>query len=276
MTTSTTSTIPHDVDAFYPLAAEQVSAYSKQGFVRLPHVLSAETVGRYEPEITGKVVELNTQHLPMAERSTYQKAFLQIENLWPHSPLVRELVFSRRLAAIAADLMGVRGVRLYHDQALYKEAGGGITPWHADHYYWPLDSDRTITAWVPLQAVPAAMGPLAFAAGSQIFSFGRDLPLSDESEASLQVALAEQGFPVDSAPYDLGTVSFHNGWTFHRAEENCTAMPRRVMTMIYVDADIRVTEPANEQQRIDRDRWLGGAAAGQVPDGGMNPVLFTR
>jgi ectoine hydroxylase-related dioxygenase (phytanoyl-CoA dioxygenase family) len=276
MTTSTTSTVPHDLDAFYPLAAEQVSAYRKQGFVRLPHVLSAETVGRYEPEITGKVVELNTQHLPMAERSTYQKAFLQIENLWPHSPLVRELVFARRLAAIAADLMGVRGVRLYHDQALYKEAGGGITPWHADHYYWPLDSDRTVTAWVPLQAVQAAMGPLAFAAGSHSFSFGRDLPLGDESEAALQVALAEQGFPVDNDSYDLGTVSFHNGWTFHRAGENHTATPRRVMTMIYIDADIRVTEPVNEQQCIDRDRWLGGAAVGQVPDGGMNPVLFTR
>jgi hypothetical protein len=105
----------------------------------------------------------------------------------------------------------------------------------------PLDSDRTVTAWIPLQ-----------------------------------VALADQGFPVDSAPYDLGMVSFHNGWTFHRAEENCTATPRRVMTMIYIDADIRVAEPVNEQQRIDRDRWLGGAAAGQVPDGGMNPVLFTH
>jgi hypothetical protein len=47
MTTSTTSTVPRDVDALYPLAAEQVSAYRKQGFVRLPHVLSSETVGRY-------------------------------------------------------------------------------------------------------------------------------------------------------------------------------------------------------------------------------------
>jgi Phytanoyl-CoA dioxygenase (PhyH) len=57
----------------------------------------------------------------------------------------------------------VGGVRLYHDQALYKEAGGGPTPWHADQYYWPLTTDRVVTAWVPLQAVSADMGPLAFA-----------------------------------------------------------------------------------------------------------------
>ena len=39
-----------------------------------------------------------------------------------------------------------KSVRLYHDQALFKEAGGGITPWHQDQHYWPLDTDRTITS----------------------------------------------------------------------------------------------------------------------------------
>lgn len=56
-------------------------------------------------------------------------------NLWQHSERAHELVFSRRLAQIAAELLRVDGVRLYHDQALYKEPGGGITPWHADQYY---------------------------------------------------------------------------------------------------------------------------------------------
>ncbi len=272
----TTSTVPSDLHDRYTVSPEQVAAYDDLGFVRLPNVLSAETLTHYEPEITGRVKELNTLHLPMAERSTYQKAFLQVENLWRHSALVEEFAFSRRLAAIAADLMGVRGVRLYHDQALYKEAGGGITPWHADQYYWPLDSDRTITAWVPLQAVPAAMGPLSFAAGSQGFSFGRDLAISDESEAELQEALAGQGFPVVSEPYDLGTVSFHSGWTFHRAGANFTDIPRRVMTMIYVDADINITAPVNGPQRNDLKNWLGGAAPGPIPDGGLNPELFSR
>ena len=273
--TDDTPTVPLDVDARYPLDVEQVSAYRDHGFVRLPGVLSPDTIARYEPEITSKVVELNTLHLPMSERSTYQKAFLQVENLWEHSPLVKELVFSRRLAAIAADLLGVRAVRLYHDQALYKEVGGGITPWHVDHYYWPLDSDRALTVWIPLQPVPADMG-LAFASGSQNAGFGRDLPLGDESEAALREALAEQGFDVDNAAYELGDVSFHGGWTLHRAGENLTPAPRRVMTMIYIDADIHVTEPVNEHQVIDRDRWLGGAAPGQVPQDEVNPVLYTR
>ena len=63
-------------------------------------------------------------------------------------------MFSRRLAGVAAKLLGVYAVRLYHDQALYKEPGGGIIPWHADQYYWPLSSDRCVTIWLPLDGPP--------------------------------------------------------------------------------------------------------------------------
>ena len=59
--------------------------------------------------------------------------------------------------------MEVEGVRMYHDQASYKEAYGGITPWHADQYYSSLDKDRTITAWIPLLAVPKNMEPQSLA-----------------------------------------------------------------------------------------------------------------
>ena len=48
----------------------------------------------------------------------------------------------------------VEGVRVYHDQALNKEPGGGYTPWHCDGYYWPVQSDKIVTAWVPLQVIP--------------------------------------------------------------------------------------------------------------------------
>ena len=63
-------------------------------------------------------------------------------------------MFAPRFAEVAARLLGVEGVRLYHDQGLFKEPGGGPTPWHQDGYYWPLDTERTITLWMPLVDVP--------------------------------------------------------------------------------------------------------------------------
>jgi ectoine hydroxylase-related dioxygenase (phytanoyl-CoA dioxygenase family) len=264
------------LDTPYELDDDTIASFSKQGFVKLPNVLSADSIARYEPEITAKVIELNTMHLSMEERSTYDKAFLQVGNLWRHSAIVEELVRSKRLARLAAELLGVEGVRLYHDQALYKEAGGHITPWHADQYYWPLSTDRCCTIWLPLQETPLAMGPVAFAAGSHHFEFGRDLAISDESENALQQALAERGFALVEEPYALGEASYHLGWTFHHASPNTTQSPRRAMTVIYIDAEIVITEPTNDNQREDLASWFPGAEPGETPATPLNPVLYRR
>jgi ectoine hydroxylase-related dioxygenase (phytanoyl-CoA dioxygenase family) len=265
-----------ELDTAYELDPAAIERFDEQGFAKLPNVLGPDTIAAYEPEITSKVIELNTQHLPLDERDTYGKAFLQVVNLWRHSDVVREFVFARRLARIAAELLGVDGVRLYHDQALYKESGGGITPWHADQYYWPLATDRCVTVWVPLQATPDEMGPLSFAAGSHRFAYARDLEISDESEARISEVVTEQGFPTMSTPYDLGEVSYHLGWTFHRASPNQTSVPRRAMTIIYLDADITVAEPVNDSQRNDLATWMPGTAVGETPTSPLNPVLYRR
>ncbi len=62
-----------------------------------------------------------------------------------------------------SQLFGVKNVRLCHDQALIKEAGGGITPWHQDAMYWPLDGTKCITMWMPLVDITTDMGVLTFA-----------------------------------------------------------------------------------------------------------------
>lgn len=263
-----------ELETDYSLDRASVAAFAEQGFVKLKRVLTPETIAAYEAEITDKVIELNTQHLPLEDRDTYGKAFLQVTNLWQDSERVLEFVSSPRLARIAAQLLGVRSVRLYHDQALYKESGGGVTPWHADQYYWPFATDRCVTVWIPLQETPMEMGPLAFAAGSHRFDHGRDLPISDESERVLQEALADQNFPQVSEPYELGEVSYHLGWTFHRAAANNTDVPRRVMTIIYVDASMEIAPPANTYQQTDLATWMPGNTPGDKISSPLNPILY--
>lgn len=260
----------------YPLSAQQIADFRRDGFIRLKGVFNAEELACYGEEITRLTVALNTQTMPMEQRSTYDRAFLQVMNLWERSARVREFVFGRRLAGIAAALLEVDGVRLYHDQSLYKEPGGGITPAHADQYYWPVSSNRTITAWTPLQAVPQDMGPLAFYAGSQDVEFGRDIVISDESERAITANLQAHGFRVVDGPFDLGEVSFHLGWTFHRAGPNRSTRPRSVMTVIYMDRDMRLIAPTNSYQRNDWEKWCPGAVIGEVIDTPKNPVLFER
>jgi ectoine hydroxylase-related dioxygenase (phytanoyl-CoA dioxygenase family) len=263
-----------DIDTPFALTPAQLAQFQRDGFIKLRELLSPETLAHYGAEITAQTLRLNTDHRPLAERSTYDRAFLQVMNLWRHSPLVAEFVQGRRLARVAAELLGVGGVRLYHDQALYKEPGGGITPAHADQYYWPLANDRCVTAWVPLQAVPEAMGPLGFYARSQSVEFGRSLGISDESEAKISANMARHGFAFESGAFELGEVSFHLGWTFHKAGANRSPAPRAVMTVIYMDADMRLAEALNPAQANDRDQWCPGVQPGERIATPLNPLLY--
>ncbi|TXH65464.1 MAG: phytanoyl-CoA dioxygenase [Lysobacteraceae bacterium] len=264
------------LDAPYPLDPERIERFRRDGFIKLKQVFAPATLARYGREITRLTIELNDEHRPLEARGTYDRAFLQVMNLWESSPLVGRFVMGRRLARIAAELLQVRGVRLYHDQSLYKEPGGGITPAHADQYYWPLASDRVVTAWIPLQAVPPEMGALGFYAGSQSVAFGRDLGISDESEEKISANMAAHGLRFESESFELGEVSFHLGWTFHKAGANLSDHPRSVMTIIYMDADMRLGEKLNLVQANDRDRWCPGASPGQAIDTRKNPVIWSR
>lgn len=270
---STSARIHEELDAPFSLTEQQIAFYNENGYIKLKHVLSPELLEHYRRSINARVAELSADAAPLEQRSTYGKAFLQIMNLWTESPEAREFVFGKRLARIATELLGVSGVRIYHDQALYKEAGGGITPWHADQYYWPVSSEKMVTAWVPLQQTPMEMGPLAFCEKSHRFQIGRDLEISDESELTLKQAL--NSFHMEDSGFDLGDVSFHAGWTFHRAGANSTDRPREVMTMIYMDENMTLVPPKNKNQINDIARWCPGVEIGQKVASPLNPVLYS-
>ncbi len=266
--------IKRELSTPYPLSQKEINSFRENGFIKLKSVLSKELMEYMNTTITAEVKRLNTQHLPLDQRDTYGKAFLQIMNIWTQSEPVKEIVFSKRFAKLAADLLEVKGVRLYHDQALYKEAGGGITPWHADQYYWPLSSDKTVTLWAPMQATPNELGPLEFSAKSNHLTKGRHLKIGDESQQMLEDTLKKEGFKTVAGPFEVGEVSFHTGWLYHRAGANKSKHMRAVMTVIYMDKDIRLKEPSNENQVEDWKAWLPGAKVGEVVDTKLNPVLY--
>ncbi|MGH8241323.1 MAG: hypothetical protein ACREXP_30495 [Steroidobacteraceae bacterium] len=81
---------------------------------------------------------------------------------------------------------------------------------------------------------------------------------------------------MDESLFDLGEVSYHLGWTFHRAGGNSSDQPRAVMTMIYIDDRMRLAAPTNRNQQSDWERWMPGVKLGEVIDTTNNPVIFHR
>ena len=105
-------------------------------------------------------------------------------------------------------------------------------------------------------------------------SAGRDLEISDESELTLKQALGR--FHMEESSFALGDVRFHAGWTFHRAGANTTDRAREVMTMIYMDENIRLIAPKNKNHVMDMERWMPGLKTGDVLSSPLNPVVFSR
>ena len=276
MTQNIPNSIQEHLNDPYSLSQEQIDFYQKNRFIKLKEVLNKEALAFFNAVISEQVAQMNQEQTALEERTTYGKAFLQLFNLWLENPMVKELIHSKRIAKIASDLMQVNGVRLYHDQALFKEAGGGITPWHADQYYWPLETDKTVTAWIPLQETPLNMGPLEFSAGSHVIVEGRELEISDTSEELIEKKLRVTDFKHVIEPFDAGEISFHSGWVFHRAGANATDEMRKVMTIIYMDKDMILKNPENANQEHDWKTWCPGAKIGEIIDSPINPLLYSN
>ena len=277
MNLATNQTAPPELISDYPLTSGQITEFQTNGHVCLRCVASTAEMAAYRPFIRTAAISFNTETRPIAERDTYGKAFLQVMNLWTRDEMVRRFTCAPRFARIAAELMGADGVRLYHDQALFKEPGGGPTPWHQDQHYWPLDTDQMITMWMPLVPVPAEVGSMTFASGSHRLGYLGDLPISDQSEAEFQRFIAGRGLKTHTygalAP---GDATFHAGWTLHSARGNPTNQVREVMTVIWHAADARVIEPDNKNRRADLETWLPGLRAGDLAASPLNPLVYSR
>lgn len=261
----------------YPLTAEQISQFQRDGHILLRGVVAKNEIAAFRPVILEARDRHGEEATPLAQRDTYGKAFLKGMNLWPKDEGVKQFVWSPRFAKIAADLLGVDAVRVYHDQALLKEAGGGLTPWHQDQHYWPLATDDTITMWMPLTDVTPDMGTMYFASGSHCNGYLGDLPISDETEAKFEQFIKKRGYmKAPGAAMAAGDATFHYGWTLHGAPGNSSLRTREVMTVIWYPDGTHVTPLDTASRQRDRDRWLPGLRPGDLAASELNPLVFKR
>lgn len=258
----------------YSVTDEQIETYQREGHIYLPHLASGEEIQFYRKAIVEAVEKMNTEKRALKERDTYGKAFLQIFNLWRTNEVLKNFVLAKRFGKVAAKLMGVDNVRIYHDQALFKEAGGGHTPWHQDQFYWPLDTSNTITMWMPLIDLTKNMGIMQFASGSHKKGYIVSKEISDESEKFFDNYVKAYNFKIsgnDNAK--AGDATFHSGWTLHNAPPNKTDKMREVMTIIYYADKTKVLQPDNTYREADLTTWLGGAKPGEDAKSELNPLV---
>ncbi len=262
-----------DLSSSYQLLPDYITGFRRDGFVRLPGLCSAEEVSAWRTEIRQASQQANRENRPLAERDTYGKAFLQTLNLRLVAPVLQRFVTAPRFGEVAARLLGVEAVRLFHEQSLFKEPGGGHTPWHQDQYYWPLDTEFTVGMWMPLVDCSEDMGVIRFATGSHRLGRVADVSISDASQGVFERVIDQHGFPIHAKEMRAGDATFHWGWTIHGAGANRSDRLREAMIATFFADGTRVSTPRNEAQEHDRMLFLGGKAPGERADSQLNPRI---
>lgn len=269
-----TTSLP-DIDEYIKISEEDINEFREHGHTLTRGLLSKREVQAYHEVIRNAAEKYNTERRKMEDRDTYGKAFLQVMNLWRNDEAVKKFVMSKRFAKVAAGLLGVKNVRIYHDQALYKEPGGGPTPWHQDQYYWPIDTTNTITMWMPLVDITIDMGMLTFASGSHKNGSVFDYEISDESEEEFDKYVKDNKFEISRATtMKAGDATWHNGFTIHSAPGNNSNKMREVITIIYLAENAKITAPKNKWQENDLKTWLLNKPVGSAADSELNPLVL--
>ena len=249
-----------------------VAAFERDGFVVVPDLLDAAERDRYGRAVDAAVARRRSGDTrPLAERSRYEQSFVQCINLWEDGPDVRPLTFHPAIARTAAALLRVDAVRLWHDQALYKESGGRETDPHQDQPYWPIAEPTTVTAWVPFDGSTFASGAMGYLAGSHAVGLRKFVNIFQGEPEDLLADPALDGLEPTFVEVPAGAVAFHHGLTAHLAMPNTTDRPRRVHTMIYF-ADGCTRGSRFRHFAVDRPK----VAVGERIDSPVTPIAWPR
>jgi ectoine hydroxylase-related dioxygenase (phytanoyl-CoA dioxygenase family) len=244
--------------------------FGREGFVHVRGAIPADEIARYGEavdEAVARRARLDTRRLD--EKSAYEQSFIQCQYLWEDSPAVRPLTFHPTIGRLAAALLQAPMVRLWHDQALYKEAGGRETEAHQDHPYWPIGGRDALTAWIPLARVDDQSGCMGYFPGSHLGE-AEFVDIFTSPGAGKALETRQRTAPV-WVPCEPGDVIFHHGLTAHLAKPNSSEQTRRVYTAIYFKDGARRAGP-RPHPSVDRD----GIADGAVIEGAATPVVWPR
>jgi phytanoyl-CoA hydroxylase len=225
----------------YPLSQGQIDQYRRDGFIQLDDVLTGDSLRQLRDAVAAAVEAEQNSDIMGRDRGglpktkgAYEQIFIQKVNLWTRYPAVKEFVTSPYLGNIAARLAS-RGMRVWHDQALFKEPHTGAkTPWHQDAVYWPHENrwDQT-TIWIALKDATIHNGCMSFVPGTHALG---PLPAVNLADPQDIFSYATHIKPVKPTVCELkaGSVTFHNGLTFHYAGPNKSDAMREAFAIIYM------------------------------------------
>lgn len=258
------------------LTPEQIASYRENGFVVLDDFLNAEELATWRQAVDEAVAnrgdrKLADGSLRSGQNEYYDNVFIQRINLWQDHDGMRKLMLDARIGKLAAQLAGVDGIRIWHDQALIKQPWGNPTGWHLDNPYWSFYSRDAISIWVALDDSTLENGCLYFMPGTQQSATFDNSGIGPNLGDLFKVYPQWATHKTVAAPMKAGSCSFHNGLVAHGAGANMTPGFRRAMTCAYMPDG----STFNGQKNILTEEQVARLKIGDlIEDDQQSPLIY--
>ena len=179
------------------------------------------------------------------------KGLRKFDNAWWADRVIESIATSPAIGQIAATLLGVREIYLWHDQLLWKPGGSeehGNVGWHQDKGYWTASSTSDmLTAWVAFDDVTAEMGAMRFVAGSNhwgsvITNLSAFFETDHDAQRRAVQLPAEAEWREVVAAMPAGHASFHHCKTIHASGPNRTDRARPGLAVHLMSGEARLVK----------------------------------
>ena len=262
---------------------EQIQFYQNNGFIVIEDFLSPEELEHWRKAVTTAVEERAGIKIPGKDIKTgeadginedadyFAKVFDQLLNLWQTNEQVKKLMLDQRIGKMAAQLAGVDGIRIWHDQALIKRPWANPTAWHLDTPFWSFSDRKAISIWVALDNATLENGCLFFIPGSHKLTGFDKITIGKNMDGIFEIYPGLINTKPVAAPMRAGSCSFHNGLTIHGANANMTNGFRRAMTCAYMPEGNRY----NGEPNILPEAYLRELKIGDLLNNDdQNPLIY--
>jgi ectoine hydroxylase-related dioxygenase (phytanoyl-CoA dioxygenase family) len=260
------------------ISPDQIRSFRETGFVVIEDFLSPTELDELGGAVDEAVAQMGNLKINSGPDwrdgdGFYDRVFTQRLNLWRINSTVKRYLLAEELGELLCRLADIDGIRVWHDQALIKEAFANPTAWHTDNPYWSFYSKSSLSIWIALDDVTAHNGCLYFMPKSHVQARFDSVPIGEDMAGLFRVyPEMGKGTPV-AAPMKAGSASFHNGLTAHAAGANMTPRRRRAMTCAYMPEG----STFNGQKNILPDAYFETLKIGDVlQNETQNPLVFSR
>ncbi|MES2457789.1 MAG: phytanoyl-CoA dioxygenase family protein [Bacteroidota bacterium] len=267
------------------ISDQQIAMYQENGYLIVEDFLDAGELEQWRSAVTEAIADRKGQKIPgrpgkigdadgiNKDAEYHSKVFDQLINLWQTNTAVKKLMLDPGIGEMAARLAGVEGIRIWHDQALFKKPWANPTSWHLDTPFWSFSDRRALSIWVALDDATLENGCLFFIPGSHKGTGFENPGIGKNMDSIFTYYPAFLQSSTIAAPMKAGSCSFHNGLTIHGAHANMTPGSRRAMTCAYMPDG----NTYNGNQNVLPDEEVVKLLVGDLlQNDTLNPLIFSK